>query len=88
MNERIKQLAEQCWVHTNKPLFGAKSPHWEFDRQKFAELIVQECITKSVEICMNRVQGDCWKNNQADIEALRCSQDIQRELPKHFGVEV
>ena len=44
MNERIEQLAEQCWIHTNEPLFGAKSPHWEFDRQKFAELIVQECI--------------------------------------------
>ena len=44
MNERIEQLAEQCWVHTKVPLFSAKSPHWEFDRQKFAELIVQECV--------------------------------------------
>ena len=44
MNERIEQLAEQCWIHTNEPLFGAKSPHWEFDRQKFAELIVRECV--------------------------------------------
>ena len=44
MNERIEQLAERCWVHTKVPLFGAKSPHWEFDRQKFAELIVRECI--------------------------------------------
>ena len=46
MNERIEQLAEQCWVHTKVPLFGAKSPHWEFDRQKFAELIVRECASK------------------------------------------
>jgi len=46
MNERIEQLAEQCWVHTNEPLFGAKSPHWEFDRQKFAELIVRECASQ------------------------------------------
>ena len=46
MNERIEQLAEQCWIHTNEPLFGAKSPHWEFDRQKFAELIVRECAQK------------------------------------------
>ena len=44
MNERIEQLAEQCWIHTNEPLFAAKSPHWEFDRHKFAELIVRECI--------------------------------------------
>ena len=44
MNQRIEQLAEQCWTHTNEPLFSAKSPHWEFDRRKFAELIVQECV--------------------------------------------
>ena len=43
MNERIEQLAEQCWTHTNEPLFGAKSPHWEFDRHKFAQLIVKDC---------------------------------------------
>lgn len=43
MNERIEQLAEQCWIHTNEPLFGAKSPHWEFDRHKFAELLIQDC---------------------------------------------
>jgi hypothetical protein len=46
VNKRIEQLAEQCWVHTNEPLFAAKSPHWEFDRQKFAELIVRECCQK------------------------------------------
>jgi len=43
MNERIEQIAEQCWTHTKVPLFGAKSPHWEFDRHKFAELIVKDC---------------------------------------------
>lgn len=46
MNERIEQLAEQCWVHTNEPLFAAKSPHWEFDRQKFAGLIVNEVFNR------------------------------------------
>jgi len=46
MNERIEQLAEQCWVHTNEPLFAAKSPHWEFDRHKFASLIVNEVFNR------------------------------------------
>ena len=50
MNERIEQLAEQCWIHTNEPLFAAKSPHWEFDRQKFAGLIVRECCDIFVEL--------------------------------------
>ena len=44
MNERIEQLAEQCWIYTDEPLFSVRSPHWEFDRQKFAELIVRECV--------------------------------------------
>ena len=34
MNERIKQLALECY-----------NPYTEFDHEKFAELIVQECIS-------------------------------------------
>ena len=71
MNERIEQLAEQCWVHTNEPLFGAKSPHWEFDRHKFAELIVRECID---------TVSDC------SIEYCTRPQ-IVNELKEHFGVK-
>ena len=71
MNERIEQLAEQCWIHTNEPLFASKSPHWEFDRQKFAELIVRECID---------TVSDC------SIEYCTRPQ-IVNELKEHFGVE-
>jgi hypothetical protein len=71
MNDRIEQLAEQCWVHTNEPLFAAKSPHWEFDRQKFAELIVRECID---------TVSDC------SIEYCTRPQ-IVNELKEHFGVK-
>lgn len=71
MNERIEQLAEQCWIHTNEPLFAAKSPHWEFDRQKFAELIVRECID--------------WCNAHATIDGT--AQKIVESIKKDFGVE-
>ena len=71
MNERIEQLAEQCWTHTKVPLFGAKSPHWEFDRHKFAELIVQECIDTI---------SDC------SIEYCTRPQ-IVSEIKEHFGVK-
>ena len=71
MNDRIEQLAEQCWVHTNEPLFGAKSPHWEFDRQKFAELIVKECAER----LLNDVK-------LTDIRTSRCVASIN----EHFGV--
>jgi hypothetical protein len=39
MNERIKQLAEQC------ESFGSwDNKTYTFDKEKFAELIVRECI--------------------------------------------
>jgi len=41
MNERIKQLADQCWSHrVNGVLIDG---HLHFDYEKFAELIVREC---------------------------------------------
>ncbi len=35
MNERIKELAEQCWINDG-------GPDSYFNQQKFAELIVRE----------------------------------------------
>ena len=42
MNERIKELAEQCW---DKRLDGL-----HFDQEKFAELIVRECLQQAKEV--------------------------------------
>ena len=46
MNERIKQLAEQCGFRSNPDIYDRNQ---SFDIPKFAELIVRECI----EICDN-----------------------------------
>jgi hypothetical protein len=42
MNERIKQLLEQCQIET----YGVNGELLEigFDAEKFAQLIIQECI--------------------------------------------
>ena len=40
MNERIKQLAEQCGFKSNPDIYDRNQ---SFDIPKFAELIVQEC---------------------------------------------
>jgi hypothetical protein len=37
MNKRIKQLAEQATSYNN-------SDGWLFDKEKFAQLIVKECL--------------------------------------------
>ena len=47
MNERIKEIALKCY-----------SPYTNFDHQKFAELIVEECIDilsdeKTVNMCVH-----------------------------------
>jgi len=47
MNERIKLLAEQCRIETygvNGELLAA-----DFDEQKFAELIVFECVNAAMD---------------------------------------
>ena len=42
MNERIKQLAEQATTYIEPTATSGEG--WIFDKEKFAELIVQECI--------------------------------------------
>ena len=76
MNERIKELAEQADI-----VFGFdKNNDPEvicavMDIEKFAELIVQECI----ETLNKRFMGDL---NREDMEVRRCIDDVK----KHFGV--
>jgi len=42
MNERIKELAEQARKHF--PKTETSGEFWVFDEEKFAELIVRECL--------------------------------------------
>ena len=73
MNERIRQLAEQATKHY--PAIESSGEFWTFDKEKFAELIVQECIG----VVNKRYMGD---NNREDMEVRRCVEDLK----KHFEV--
>ena len=67
MNERIKELAEQCTSYNN-------SDGWLFDKEKFAELIVQECA----QVC----------RDQPNHYALKADRDnCAVAIEEHFGVE-
>ena len=44
MNEKIKALAKQAGWNPARPPYGKFSQYDEFDHEKFAELIVQECV--------------------------------------------
>jgi hypothetical protein len=73
MNERIRELEKQCWDY--KPGFdGQEDWYTVFNKEKFAELIVRECIA-SIPSVGHR--GDFY----------RAVEFCQLKIKEHFGVE-
>jgi hypothetical protein len=68
MNQRIRELEAQCWEPKQ---YG---PPW-FNSQKFAELIVKECL-KFVE--PDQTSGDEW---------CVTLDETAQSIKQHFGVE-
>jgi len=74
MNQQIKNLAKQCW---DTRLDGV-----HFDQEKFAELIVRECI--------DCVRGAVLADDVALRNNLGFNDGIAEgvvHIQKHFGVE-
>ena len=79
MNDKIRELAEQAIDYAGgKPMLELKDRDLYLDNlfEKFAELIVQECI----DTLSKRFMGDL---NREDMEIRRCIEDVK----KCFGVE-
>jgi hypothetical protein len=78
MNERLKQLAEQATtiVEMVGPQ-GYASSYANFDREKFALLIVKECAQLARDTDLEDIEG-------GDSEVLRAA---KRQILEHFGVE-
>jgi hypothetical protein len=72
MNERIRELAEQA---TDKWLGGEF-----FDREKFAQLIVKECIIKAEE---EKVRFFAMH----EITLGFCMENFQNLLKQDFGIK-
>ncbi len=71
MNERIKELAEQCGFRSNPNVYDRNQ---SFDVPKFAELIVKECIRYFNE------------DYQRDFDTT-WREDLSTAIQDHFGVE-
>ena len=73
MNERIKELAEQCRIE----IYGVNGEllTFGFDEEKFAELIVKECLSI---VEPTEDSGDEW------CVTLK---GTAQEIKEHFGVE-
>jgi len=57
MNERIKELADQAWQYAdNNSRDGDRTHGWLY-RDKFAELIVQECMNITSQ-CSGKIHPD------------------------------
>ena len=79
MNERIKELAEQAG-YKHPDAVGMCEDYAYFDHEKFAELIVRECLGCCEQVISDPVPEsvDTWLNGG--------SQCID-EIKQHFGVE-
>ena len=69
MNERIRELEQQCVY------WDADEETYEFDREKFAELIVRECA--------KIVEG----SSLPDAYSEPCLELIADDIRGHFGVK-
>jgi hypothetical protein len=76
MNERIKELRDRC-VTNIIDQFG-NFVDYEFDEEKFAELIVRECVI--------RAERE-WIRNGSDTEHNKAITGVIKSIKEHFGVE-
>ena len=78
MNNRIKELEPQCWEHNE---FGLN-----FNYQKFAELVVRECISivDEQKECLHEEQK-YWHDRDYGYEMA--VNDASKGIKQFFGVE-
>ena len=85
MNERIRELWEQC-----------KTTNWsidnpEYDHEKFAELIVQECIEMSkleqARYSALAVEAKSEQASKYEFNSAATCFGVGLRIKKHFGVE-
>ena len=90
MNERIKQLVDEATIKTSHKYHTwgdriATETKEVFDKEKFAELIVRECLG-----CSNNLANHYIDNHSEKEQTLLLASiaDYSNEIRKHFGVEV
>lgn len=87
MNERIKELAEQAGY---KDLPTVRLAFQGFDKEKFADLIIQQCIQllfdESERLYAYSSECDNMRHSdEAELCAEKCMDNIKM-IEEHFGV--
>ena len=83
MNERIRELATLATTYIEPTATSGEG--WIFDKEKFAELIVEECVNRITSYDLVPGHSAKWEDIY-DIHT-RLLQDLGEELKEHFGVE-
>jgi hypothetical protein len=78
MNNRIKELAEQAVAETQLPMIMEYKNFESKLYEKFAELIVKDCVTA---IC-----NDAKKFPLGDLTWICAMEESARVITKHFGI--
>ena len=78
MNKRIEELADQCNWQEVVVEDGEEWIHAHFDKQKFAELIVKECILT--------IQKGISLDGNTTEKFLRTMKHL-KDIKEHFGIE-
>ena len=89
MNEKIRQLAEQAKIDYDLRPEIARAPVWigtDKELEKFAELIVRECIAITDELVNRNVDGS-WTSNELYTDYNGALFEVKRRIQDSFGVE-
>jgi hypothetical protein len=81
MNTRIRELAEQAglsYMPSNYPDMADLYKCADFELEKFAELIIQECMASSTLV---------GKMNTNSVEPIHTAHAINQRIKKRFGVK-
>ena len=94
MNQRIKELAIQAslkwkeqpphFLNTSNPIDFPQSAN--ADLEKFAELIVQECVAITNDL-VNRSTDGTWTSNELYTDYNGALFEVKRRIKETFGVE-
>ena len=79
MNERIKELEKQAYTEVKHELGGT---YKAFDKEKFAELIIQECLNVLHKTAVESTLQDEW--DKAWHSGVVSGLELVEE---HFGVK-
>ena len=80
MNKRIRLLAEQATTYIEPTATSGEG--WIFNKEKFAELIVQECVS-----VINTEAGERKDDDEYERAWKMGTEFAVYQIKQHFGVE-